>query len=145
MLVPEGFAVPTRFETDDFVLEPLGAEHNQRDHAAWSTSIDHIRATHGFVGSSWPSPMTLDENLADLERHRREFDERVAFAYSVLDPETDDVIGCVYVNPARGEEGAVVRTSVRASHARLDSTLREAVVEWLRREWPLTSVSTPPE
>jgi hypothetical protein len=145
MLVPDDFDVPVRHETPDFVLEPLGPEHNERDHAAWSSSIEHIRATHGFVGRRWPRPMSLEDNLRDLEQHRTEFDAREAFAYSVLDPETEDVIGCIYVNPAPAGEGAVVRTWVRSSHAHLDGTLRAAVVAWLERDWPLVSVSTPPQ
>ena len=140
-LVPADFAVPTRFATGPFVLEALGPEHNERDHAAWSSSIEHIRATNGFVGGRWPHPMSLEENLADLERHRAEFEERSAFAYSVLDPATNDVVGCVYVDPAPSGEGAVVRSWVRESHAELDAPLREAVVSWLEREWPLASVS----
>ena len=141
-LVPAGFAVPTRFVTGPFVLEALGPEHNERDHAAWSSSIEHIRATEGFAGRRWPHPMSLEENLADLERHRAEFEERSAFAYSVLDPTTSDVIGCVYVDPAPSGDGAVVRSWVRESHAELDAQLRDAVVAWLEQEWPLASVST---
>jgi hypothetical protein len=136
-LVPDDFEVPTRVETPDFTLEPLGPEHNERDHAAWTSSIEHIRATHGFKDRRWPFPMTLEENLRDLEGHRAEFDERSAFAYSVLDPETDDVIGCVYVDPGPGGKGAVVRTWVRVSHAPLDERLRAEVVAWLERDWPL--------
>ena len=67
-LVPADFAVPTRFATGPFVLEALGPEHNERDHAAWSSSIEHIRATDGFVGGRWPHPMSLEENLADLRQ-----------------------------------------------------------------------------
>jgi RimJ/RimL family protein N-acetyltransferase len=141
-LVPDDFEVPLRHETADFVLEPLGPEHNERDHAAWMSSIEHIRATHGFEGWSWPTPMSLDDNLRDLEQHSAEFDQRVAFAYSVLDPQTDDVIGCVYVNPAKSGDGAVVRTWVRASHAHLDEPLRESVLAWLEHDWPLRLAPT---
>jgi hypothetical protein len=28
-----------------FVLEPLGPEHNEQDFAAWTSSMDHIIAT----------------------------------------------------------------------------------------------------
>jgi RimJ/RimL family protein N-acetyltransferase len=141
-LVPDDFTVPTRLETADFVLEPLGPEHNERDHAAWSSSIDHIRSTHGFESGRWPFPMSLEDNLGDLERHRAEFEAREAFAYSVLDRDTDDVIGCVYVNPAPSAADAVVRTWVRASHAPLDERLRAEVVEWLERDWPLRLART---
>jgi hypothetical protein len=29
-------------------LEPLGPQHNQSDHAAWMSSIEHIRSTPGY-------------------------------------------------------------------------------------------------
>ncbi|HSF61669.1 MAG TPA: hypothetical protein VLA69_08230 [Gaiellaceae bacterium] len=141
-LVPDDFQVPLRFETRSFVLEPLGPEHNERDHAAWKSSIDHIRRTPGFAGRSWPQPMSLEENVSDLEAHRTEFEARIAFAYTVLDPETDDVIGCVYVDPdAARAGGATLRSWVRVTHASLDQPLREAVATWLARDWPLTFVS----
>jgi hypothetical protein len=44
-LVPDGFVVPPPLTTDQFRLEPLGPQHNEVDHAAWTTSIEHIRAT----------------------------------------------------------------------------------------------------
>jgi hypothetical protein len=142
-LVPDDFEVSLRFETQAFVLEPLGPEHNERDHEAWSSSIDHIQATLGFAGRRWPQPMSLGANLADLEAHRTDFDERTGFAYTVLDPQTDDVIGCVYVDPDGAQAGGVtVRSWVRVTHTDLDEPLREAVVDWLEREWPFASVST---
>jgi hypothetical protein len=86
--------------------------------------------------------MAPAENLADLERHRAEFDARTAFAYTVLDRQTDDVIGCVYVNPSTTQTGGVtVRSWVRVTHADLDEPLREAIVEWLESDWPFASVS----
>jgi len=142
-LVPDDFEVPPRFESPAFVLEPLGPEHNGRDYDAWSSSIEHIHATPGFDGRRWPHSMSLEENLADLEAHRAEFDARTAFAYTVLDLRTDDVIGCVYVDPDETRAGGVtVRSWVRVTHADLDEPLREAVTSWLERDWPLASVST---
>jgi len=76
-LVSPEFVVPPRLETPQFVLEPLGPEHNYADYAAWSTSIEHIHGTPGWQESTWPRPMTLDENRADLERHASDF-ERVS-------------------------------------------------------------------
>jgi len=49
------FEVPTTFAGPGFRLEPLGAEHNERDHEAWMTSIAHIKATPGFEDSDWPN------------------------------------------------------------------------------------------
>ena len=44
---------------DDLRLSPLGPEHNASDYAAWTSSIDHIRATPGFPDGSWPHPMPV--------------------------------------------------------------------------------------
>ena len=51
--VPADFAVPDGLTTEEFRLEPLGPQHNARDYAAWSSSIEHILATPGF-DSRWP-------------------------------------------------------------------------------------------
>src|SRR5207237_4710884 len=82
--VPPDFEVPLGLETSDFVLEPLGAEHNEQDYAAWSSSIEHIRATPGFPDGSWPREMTLDDNLVDLRRHAADFRNRKGFTYTVV-------------------------------------------------------------
>jgi hypothetical protein len=85
VFVPEEFTVPRRLETPLFVLEPLGPRHNHEDYAAWSTSIEHIRGTPGWEGSSWPRPMTPEDNRRDLEMHARHFESREGFTYTVID------------------------------------------------------------
>ncbi|HEX4521806.1 MAG TPA: peroxide stress protein YaaA [Gaiellaceae bacterium] len=129
--VPAGFRPPAGLTTADFRLEPLGPEHNERDQAAWMSSIDHINATPGWSDGPWPFEMTARSNLADLEMHARHFREGRGFTYTVLEPATEDVIGCVYIYP----DGT--RSWVRASHAELDAPLREAVAAWLATDtWP---------
>jgi hypothetical protein len=59
------------------------------------SSIDHIRSTPGLVDWDWPTPMSLEQNLGDLEHHARDFRERTGFTYSILDG--DAVIGCLYI------------------------------------------------
>ena len=137
MFVPDGFEPPLGLATDRFCLEPLRPEHNERDHAAWMSSIEHILGSPGFgPDGSWPREMSLDDNLADLERHALDFVERTGFTYTVLDTE-GDVIGCVYVYPARDDaHDAHVRSWVRASRAELDPSLRDAVAAWLASDWP---------
>ena len=87
-LVPVGFEPPTSLATDRFRLEPLGPQHNRADHAAWTSSIEHIRSTPGYPDGRWPPPdgMTLEQNLADLRRHADDFARRVGFTFTVLDP-----------------------------------------------------------
>jgi hypothetical protein len=143
--VPSDFEVPLGLETSEFVLEPLGPEHNEQDYDAWTSSLEHIAATPGFHGRSWPREMTPDENRTDLERHADDFRNRTGFTYTVLDPASRDVIGCVYIYPLPDSEiDASARSWVRASHARLDVPLWRAVSEWLAAEWPFGSVDYAP-
>jgi hypothetical protein len=69
--VPHDFDVPLGFETSEFVLEPLGPEHNELEYDAWTSSMKHIAATPGFPDGSWPRETTPGEKLADLERVSR--------------------------------------------------------------------------
>jgi hypothetical protein len=121
--VPVGFDPPTSLAADRFRLEPLGPQHNQADHAAWLSSIEHIRSTPGYPDGKWPptSGMTLGENLTDLRRHADDFTRGVGFTFTVLDPGDNDVIGCVYLYPSASEEWDVtVQSWVRADRSDLD-------------------------
>jgi hypothetical protein len=137
--VPTDFEVPLTFNGPGFHLEPLGPVHNERDHEAWMTSIEHIRATPGMERRDWPAPMTLAENLTDLEMHAKEFADRGSFTYSVLDGDT--VIGCVYIYPGPGDHDADVRSWVRYSRSDMDLVVWQALSEWLDEEWPFRTFS----
>jgi len=138
--VPDDFEVPLELDGPGFRLEPLGPEHNESDHVAWMSSIEHVRATPGF--GTWPpqAGMSLDANLSDLKRHAREFTERTRFAYTVL--EGDRVIGCVYVSPVKDDPAAAsVKSWVTADRAHLDGPLHDTVSAWLARAWPFERVA----
>jgi hypothetical protein len=154
LFVPADFAVPDGLVADEgFRLAPLGPQHNEADYAAWTDSIDHIRATPGFTGRSWPHPMSLEDNLHDLERHAQDFAGRRGFTYTVLGTGSDEVIGCVYIYPLKDEEpgagtegvqGAAVRSWARADRAQLDRVVYDAVLAWLERDWPFPSIEYAP-
>jgi hypothetical protein len=144
--VPDSFPPPAGLDHPAFHLRPLGPEHNTSDYAAWSSSIDHIQATPGFQGHSWPHPMTPEQNLGDLVRHAADFADRTGFTYTVL--AADDgatVIGCVYIYPSeQAENDARVRSWVRAADAPLDGVLHRAVADWLEAAWPFRRVDYAP-
>ena len=153
LFVPEDFAVPDGLVTAEFQLAPLGPQHNEADYAAWTASIEHIRATPGFSGRSWPHQMSLDDNLRDLEQHAQDFAARSGFTYTVLSADAGDVIGCVYIYPPHGQgpdggaespHDASVRSWVRADRAALDPVLHDAVLAWLERAWPFHSIEYAP-
>jgi len=138
--VPLEFVPPAGLEGPGFRLEPLGPEHNGRDYAAWTSSMEHIRATPGFQAWKWPYTMTPEQNLDDLRRHRRDFQERTGFTYSVLESGTDDVIGCVYIYPVKDAAGAQVQSWVTERRAELDEPLYTAVSDWLASNWPFERI-----
>jgi len=153
LFVPADFAVPDLLTGDDFRLVPLGPRHNESDYAAWTGSIEHIRATPGFAGRGWPREMSLQDNLRDLERHAQDFADRRGFTYTVLSTASDEVIGCVYIYPPQGQrwdggsEGqpaAAVMSWVRADRGDLDRVLYDAVVAWLECAWPFGSIQYAP-
>ncbi|MDT5362372.1 MAG: hypothetical protein QOC69_4134 [Mycobacterium sp.] len=150
--VPADFVIPLELEGPGFRLVPLGPEHNSADQAAWSASMEHIRATPGFGGRPWPHDMPASQNLADLEQHAADFAARTGFTYTVLPPDGPDgpdgqeVLGCVYIYPpSPGDHGdASIRSWVRADHAALDSVLYASVRDWLAQDWPFHAVDYAP-
>ena len=152
LFVPADFVVPDALIAKDFQLTPLGPQHNEADYAAWTSSIDHIRATPGVRTGNWPREMSLADNLRDLQGHARDFAERRGFTYTVLSIGTSDVIGCVYIYPPGGQppsdgerrRHASVESWVRADHAALDPAVHDAVVAWLGRDWPFDSIEYAP-
>jgi hypothetical protein len=139
--VSAGFEPPRRLATEQFVLEPLGPEHNEGDYDAWTSSIEHIRSTPGFEDQRWPRKMTVEENRSDLERHAADFEAREGFTFTVREPHGGAILGCVYIYPADdGSSDASVQSWVRGDCAQLDRPLRAAVTEWLNRDWPFARI-----
>jgi hypothetical protein len=139
--VPPDFEVPDGYAWSGFHLEPLGPEHNERDHAAWMSSIEYIRSTPGFgvdEEPGWPVAMTLESNMDDLVRHARDFEERRGFTYSIL--QGDEVIGCIYIYPdRRTDHDASISSWVRESHAGSDAEVRQALDSWIDERWPFSN------
>ncbi len=143
--VPAGFEPPTTLVTEQFRLEPLGPQHNEADHAAWMSSIEHIRSTPGYPDGDWPplTGMSLEDNHRDLRRHAADFTARTGFTFTVLDPADGDVIGCVYLYPTAAEDVDVtIQSWVRADRADLDTPLADAVAAWVTTAWPWERVDT---
>jgi len=143
LFVPENFDVPPLLETTQFRLRMLSVGDVEKDYEAVIESRDLLHS----MGSSWPSEgFTIEENLADLERHQQEFLYRKAFAYTVVSLDESRVLGCVYINPTDiGNAEANVYMWVRQSEydKGLDGVLFQTVKEWIVSSWPFTEVSYP--
>ena len=144
--VPVEYEVPDGLDTARFVLRMLSVDIAERDYDAVMTSVEHIRGVFGPL-DRWPSPdMTLDQNRADLARHQADFLARRSFAYTVLTPDHNKCLGCVYISPSpnRAYDAAAfmwVRASEKATG--LDALLFSSVQRWLQECWPFRKVAFP--
>jgi RimJ/RimL family protein N-acetyltransferase len=141
---PANMAVPQEKRTNRLWLRPLRATDVEPDYEAVMSSVEML---NHWSQSDWPArDFTLEENLADLQRHEREHRERKAFTFTVQSPPGTQCLGCVYIVPVRPEqvplcEGAAyaadvgfwVRTSELADA--LDRHLLAAVRDWFQAEW----------
>ncbi len=142
--VPPNFQVPDGLVTDEFTLRMLSVDHVVKDYDAVMTSVEHLKTI--WPGSAWPDGLTLKQNLVDLGWHEKEFQLQQSFAYTVLSPDEQRVLGCVYINPSRkqGHDAAIflwARQSELASG--LEERLYAAVSAWVKSSWPFTSVAFP--
>ncbi len=145
------FEPPRALDTSRIHLEPLGPEHTKLDYAAFMSSIDHLHRTLHW--GSWPRPdFTLEDNEKDLVDHRREFDAREAYAFTVQAADRTRCVGCIYLDPVTQDDlpaGTppepdaafldfwVVENELAND---LDRHLLESVLSWLHRDWPFSAI-----
>jgi len=151
---PDNASVPAELRTTEFLLRPLRGTDVELDYAALMASKAMLRQ---WSQSDWPSDeFTLAENLADLVEHQQEHEARVAFTYTVTDPEATICLGCVYIKPPgpllAAEEPALfaadepfrARCAFWAREPRLaddlDRRLLATLITWFQRDWAFSRV-----
>lgn len=141
------FTPAERVALAGFRLEKLAPQHAEADFAAVRSSADRIRHVFG-PDNGWPAAaLSFEENLADLQRHAAEFEERRAFNYALFSADGQDYLGCLYLKPIKSRlEHDARRERFRAqlffwlSEAGLKVLSEDAVLStlqaWLARDWP---------
>ena len=146
--------VPDGLSTDAFVLRPITADDAPADYAAVMESREFLRL---WEQSTWPEDdFTVGANRADLEGLEQRHRDGIAFTYTVVEPGSDECLGCVYlfsttarflatsditpIGAAKWTEYAAVtyfwvRASRLAEH--LDRRLLAALRGWLATDWVL--------
>lgn len=97
-LVPQGFAVPARFDGAGFHLRMLSVHDVIKDFAAVVDAAPRLKGAME-PGATWPDGLTIEENLIDLAWHEREFTIGHSFAYTVMNSDESRCLGCCYINP----------------------------------------------
>ena len=153
MFYPDDARVPDKLQTDEFIVRPLRASDVALDYDAVISSRAELLLHSG--GTRPREGFTLQENLADLERHEQEFLDRVAFAYTVMNPTETECLGCIYIDPlesflGKNVEGpgyladrtAYITFWVRQSRLadNLDKRLLQALISWFQNEWAFSHV-----
>jgi len=135
-------AVPPPFETGQFVLEPLAAEHVEVDYEALMSCRSRLREE--LQWRDWPPEgFTLEENREDLRRHHGEFMRGEGFAYTVLNPERTRCLGCIYLERCDEINGAQLAFWVIDDAIGLESELVANVVNWVHTAWSIDRVLIP--
>jgi len=144
--VSDNFKVPEKLETDTFRLRMLTVNDVVKDYDAVMTSIDHLQGVFGKQ-SMWPSKeLTLEQDLIDLGWHQKEFQRRTSFAYTLMNLDESECLGCVYIFPSENHAiDAEILMWVRQSEFEkgLDSVLFDTVRNWITKEWPFKNVLYP--
>lgn len=101
MFYPEDEPVSVGLVGQEMVLEPLSNRHVELDYEAVMESKEALRR---WSMSDWPSDdFKIEENAVDLTRHESEHFDRIAFTYTVLNPNGTECLGCVYIKPLGDE------------------------------------------
>lgn len=141
--VPETFQAPLALEGEGFIIIPIKEIHAELDYKAIMSSVDHLS---GVLGGNWPSGLTLEEDQKVLKHHEWEFENKVGFVYTVMNPSESEVLGCVYLYPSKLDEYDVeigLWVTSNAFEAGLDEILYKTVREWVKSSWPFEQVIFP--
>jgi RimJ/RimL family protein N-acetyltransferase len=144
------FDPPGELVTARVRLEPLAPKHTELDYAAAMGSREHLLRTLHW--GDWPrADFTVQENRKDLERHWSEFERHEAYAYTVMSPDRERVVGCIYLNPDKPKTGSVDDRRAKLAwwvieselSTELDRHLLESVLAWIQRDFPIDTVAFP--
>lgn len=144
--VPKDFIIPEKLETDKFRLRVLTVNDVVKDYDAVMTSVEHLQGVFG-ERSTWPlKSLTLEQDLIDLGWHQKEFQKRSSFAYTVMNLDESECLGCIYIYPPSDPNfDCEVYLWVRKSEfdKGLDPVLFQTVKNWIEKEWPFKNISYP--
>ncbi|MFZ3301639.1 MAG: hypothetical protein WA152_02930 [Microgenomates group bacterium] len=148
MNLPKDFNPPV-LEGDGYIARKLTAKDVYLDYLAVMSSIDCIHKTRG---GRWPTPdLTIEDDLIDLSWHQREFEFKTSFAFTVMNKEETECLGCIYFYPPRASmsdaasnDQAEVSISWWVTQKAYDQGLYERISKdiknWVETKWPFKKV-----
>lgn len=135
-------SVPEPLKTLRFVMEPLDEKHAELDFAALMSC--RVRLREELQWGEWPpEEFSLESNRADLRRHHDEFLRREAFAYTVLSPDREQCLGCVYLERCTEIDGVQLAFWVIDDALDVEADLVTVVLQWVHQAWSIDRVLIP--
>ena len=145
--LPKDFKIPQQLETNRLRLRMLKVSDVIKDYDAVMSSVEHLQKTKPFgPNQRWPKGLTLEQNLIDLGWHQKEFQIRSSFAYTVMNLDESECLGCMYIEPTSNlDYEAKVLLWVRQSQVEsgLDEHLFDSVKTWIAEKWCFKKVAYP--
>lgn len=148
MWVPANFEPPF-LEKETYRARKLTARDTKLDFKAVMSSIDIIHKTRG---GKWPTEdLTLEEDRIDLSWHQREFEFKTSFAFTVMNKDETECLGCIYFYPpiavmsdAASKDDVNVSISWWVTQKMYDQgfydILSKDIKEWVESKWPFKKV-----
>lgn len=146
--IPRDFKIPSTLESLRFRLRMLTINDVVKDYDAVMTSIKHLQKTKPFgPNHKWPTvELTFEQDLIDLGWHQKEFQKRTSFAYTMVNLDETECLGCLYIYPSNNPDyDAIIIMWVRQSEVAngLDEILSSSVKKWVKDTWPFKRVADP--
>jgi hypothetical protein len=149
-LVPSDFEVPTRVETEQFVVVPLIMDDFAIDFESYSTSVEHLQTNFmvdlGHSEPKWPAGTTIRWALVDAAHCEMTFSLRSEFTYVVRDLSENRQLGAVYLWPTT-RKGYEVEARLWVRKEEFDRGFDPVLYEWFRgwvdEVWPFSRVAWP--
>ena len=89
--------IPERLLQNQYLFEVLHPRHLVLDFQAVMSCKEYLRR---WSNSVWPEEtFKIEDNLFDLEWHYQEYQQKIAFTYTILNPEKTKCLGCIYIRP----------------------------------------------
>ena len=146
--ISTNFQIPEVLETDKFRLRMLTVNDVKKDYDAVMTSIEYLQKKKPFGSKSkWPpKDLTLEEDRIALELYQKEFQNRTSFAFTVMNLDETECLGCIYIYPSDNPNyNAVIMMWVRQSEVAngLDEILFSSAKKWIKEKWHFDKVAYP--
>ena len=134
--------MPELLRTHRFRLEELAPRWAEPDYAAFWACRERLRRELDWNG--WPPEgFNLEDNRADLKSHHDELLAHEAYAYTVLDPDADECLGCIYIEPWRDQAQLCLWVTDEGRTNGFEAHLLDAVLRWLHEVWRFRDVLLP--